>query len=789
MNSLTSLQRKLLRDLWRLRAQAIAVAAVAMCGIASLVTMRGAYDALLMAQHTYYQYYRFADVFASLRRAPLDITTAIRNIEGVAEVQARVVFDAPLDVPGLNEPATGRLVSLRTSHQNDLNRIHLRAGRLPGQGNRHEILISEAFALANTLQAGSVLHAVINGRREKLTVTGIAISPEYINEMRGSGFPDYRRFGVLWMDQEALSGLLDMRDGFNDIVLTLSPGASEADVIHRLDGLLEPFGGLGAIGREDQLSHQFISNELAQTKVSATVIPAIFLSVAAFLVHNVLSRLTALQRMQIGLLKSFGYTHIAIAIHYIQFALLTVAAGSIAGIALGSWLGTGLAQLYARFFHFPVLSFSLSASLVLMALILSLLAAVMGAGLAVYRVLRLNPAEAMRPESPPRYRQSDLEKAQLWRLLPLSLRMVLRNLLRTPLKTSLTILGLSMSAALVITGLFSFDALNEVIRFQYRVLQREDLSVTFNDAYSLDAVKSLARLPGVLRSEGFLSEPVTIRFHHRYKRTIITGLESQRQLRLTVDENEHAIELPSEGLVSSRMLADLLHIRVGDRVDIHFLTGRRQQIQLPVTLILEEPIGAFAYMDLQALSRLLQKAPTANGAWLALDALHTDEFFRRIKTLPALSGTSLREATIDSFLATVGENIRINNTVLITFACVIAAGIIYNSARISLSEHATELASLRILGFTRAEVAVLLLTEQGLLTAISIPLGCLIGYGLAAGIAMLLSQELFRIPLIISGRTWVSAAVVVLLSAAASAVSVWVRLQKLDLIAVLKTRE
>ena len=786
---MTSLQRKLLRDLWRLRTQAFAVAAVAMCGIASLVTMRGAYEALLSAQHTYYKQYRFADVFASLRRAPLELTTAIRRIEGVAEVQGRVVFDAPLDVPGLDEPATGRLVSLRPSNPNDLNRVHLRAGRLPDQGNRHEILVSEAFALANALHAGTVLHAVVNSRSERLTVTGIAISPEYINEMRGNGFPDYRRFGVLWMDQEALSSLMAMRDGFNDVVLTLSPGASEADVIHQLDGLLEPYGGLGAIGRDDQLSHQFISNELAQTKVSATVIPAIFLSVAAFLVHNVLSRLTALQRMQIGLLKSFGYSHSAIASHYGQFALLTVAAGSVAGMALGSWLGSGLAQLYARFFHFPVLSFSLSAPLVLASLALSVIAALLGAGLAVYRVLRLKPAEAMRPESPLRYRQSDLEKSRLWRLLPLALRMVLRNLLRTPLKTSLTILGLSMSAALVITGLFSFDALHEVIRFQYRVLQRDDLSVNFNDKYAIDAVRSLTRLPGVLRSEAFLSEPVTIRFRHRQKRTVITGLEQQRQLRLTVDAHERAMELPIEGLVSSRMLADLLQIKTGDVVDIHFQTGRRQQLRLPVVLILDEPIGAFAYMDLQALSRLLQKAPTANGAWLALDAMRTDEFFRRIKTLPALSGTSLREATIASFLATVGENIRINNTVLVIFACVIAAGIIYNSARISLSEHATELASLRILGFTRAEVAILLLTEQALLTLISIPLGCLIGYGLAAGIAALLSQELFRIPLIISGKTWVSAAVVVLLSATASAVSVWIRLQKLDLIAVLKTRE
>lgn len=789
MSHLSALQLKLLRDLWRLRAQAFAIAAVAMCGIASLVTMQGAYEALRLAQDNYYQQYRFADIFASVRRAPLGVTGAIRKIDGVADVQARVVFDAPLDVPGLNEPATGRFVSLTPENQNDLNRVYLRAGRLPDPGSRHEILVSEAFARANTLQAGAVLNAVINGRREILSVTGVAISPEYINEMRGSGFPDYRRFGVLWMDHQALSSLLDMREGCNDIVLTLAPGASEADVIHQLDALLEPFGGLGAIGREDQLSHQFISNELAQTKVSATVIPAIFLSVAAFLVHNVLLRLSSLQRMQIGLLKSFGYSHVTIASHYMQFALITVATGSITGIALGSWLGHGLAHLYARFFHFPTLSFSISASLVLTALIVSLVSALLGSGLAVHRVLRMTPADAMRPESPLHYRRHDLESSRLWQRLPLALRMVSRNLLRTPLKTSLTILGLSMSAALVITGLFSFDALNEIIRFQYRVLQREEISVAFNEEHSADTVNRLSRLPGVLRAEGFLSMPVSLRVRHREKRTVIIGLERERQLRLTVDAHERSIELPAEGLVSSRMLADLLQLQIGDNVEIHFLTGRRQKMDVAVTLILDEPIGAFAYMDIQALSRLLQKTPTANGAWLSLDMTQAETFYQTIKVLPALASTTLREATLQSFLATVGENIRINNSVLVIFACVIAAGIIYNSARIALSEHATELASLRILGFTRAEVTALLLTEQWLLTTIAIPLGCLIGYGLAAGIATLLSQELFRIPLIISGRTFLSAAIVVMLSAFVSSLSIGFRLQQLDLIAVLKTRE
>ncbi|MBM3337539.1 MAG: ABC transporter permease, partial [Betaproteobacteria bacterium] len=311
----------------------------------------------------------------------------------------------------------------------------------------------------------------------------------------------------------------------------------------------------------------------------------------------------------------------------------------------------------------------------------------------------------------------------------------------------------------------------------------------FNEEHSADTINRLSRLPGVLRAEGFLSMPVSLKVRHREKRTAIIGLERERQLRLTVDALERSIELPAEGLVSSRMLADLLQLQIGDSVEISFLTEQRQTMDIPVTLILDEPIGAFAYMDIQALSRLLQKTPTANGAWLALDITKADTFYQTIKALPALASTSLREATLQSFLSTAGENIRINNIVLVIFGCVIAAGIIYNSARIVLSEHATELASLRILGFTRAEVTALLLTEQWLLTAIAIPLGCLIGYGLAAGIAKLLSQELFRIPLIISGQTFLSAAIVVMLSALASSVSIGFLLQQLDLIAVLKTRE
>ena len=784
-----ALDLKLLRDLWRMRGQAIAIALVAMCGIATLITMRASYEALVASQMSYYEQYRFADVFAHFKAAPLGMLEQVREIPGVNEADGRVVFDASLDVPGLDEPASGRLVSLPLQPNTGLNRVHLRSGRMPEVVNRLEVLASEAFSEANRLRPGDTLSAIINGRKERLHVTGIAISPEYINEMSGNTFPDNRRFGVLWMPREALAAALNMKDSFNDLSVILAPYASESLVIERLDRLFAPYGALGAYGRKDQLSHSFLDNELVSNKVSGTVIPAIFLGVAAFLIHNVLLRITALQRAQIALVKSFGYSSLAVAGHYLKFALLTVMIGGVLGIALGAWIGGGLADLYAKFYHFPYLHFSLSGFAVTVSLLVAALSAVFGAVLAVSRVLALAPAEAMRPEAPARFKPGPLERLGLQRFMPLSMRMIMRNLERNPVKALLSILGLALALSLMITGQYTFDALDEIIRLQFRTAQRDDVTVSFNEVRDISVAYNLASLPGVLRVEPFQSIPVEMRHGHRLKKTAIIGLGPSRELRRVLDENERPVELPQEGIVLPQVLAEVLAAGPGDILSIELLEGERQTIEVRVARIVDEPIGSLAYMDSAALSRAASRSETAAGAYLAVDPKYQAELYRTLKTIPAIRSVSLREAMLQSFLATVAENMRINTIVLVVFACVIAVGVVYNSARIALSEHALELASLRILGFTKAEVGRMLLGEQSLLTLAAIPLGCLLGYGLAALLSELLSQELFRIPLVVSTRTFLLSIAVVLLSAAASGFIVWRKVQKLDLIQVLKTRE
>ena len=226
-----ALTRKLWRDLWHMRGQAVAVALIVASGIASFVTARSAYDSLEVSCREYYRDYRFAEVFASLKRAPLAVASRIAQIPGVEAVEPRVVLGVTLDVPGLDDVASARLVSLPERRLPALNRVHVRRGRYLDPDRSDEVLVGEAFAKANGLGPGSRLSALINGRWQRLEIAGIALSPEFIFDMPEIGLlPDNRRFGTLWMSERTVARAFDMKGAFNDVVVSLGPGASSKRV-------------------------------------------------------------------------------------------------------------------------------------------------------------------------------------------------------------------------------------------------------------------------------------------------------------------------------------------------------------------------------------------------------------------------------------------------------------------------------------------------------------------------------------------------------------------------------
>ena len=784
------LQRKLVRDLVHMRGQAIAIALVVACGVASFVSMRSMYRSLLLSQQSYYAQYRFAEVFAELKRAPNSATERIRRIPHIADVQTRVVVDATMNVPGLTDPAVGRFISIPPRREAMLNDLFLRSGRYVSPQATDEVIASEAFVKANALQLGSSVEAVINGRWKRLRIVGVALSPEYIYEIRGSGslFPDNKRFGVLWMSIDALGPAYNMEGAFNSVAITLAREANQADVIERLDQLLEPYGGLGAYGREDQLSHRFISDEISQNRISGNVIPAIFLAVAALLVHFVLSRLVNTQRIDIAIIRAFGYSASYIAIHYLQMGMLIVSAGYVLGCAAGWYFGLKLAALYADFYRFPILHFRIETTVFLAVAAISVVTALLGTIGAVRRTVALPPAEAMRPEAPAHFRPMLIDRFGMNLLSP-TIRMIIRNLERRPWKAAASAFAICGSVMIVVVEFGLFDALDRMMSIQFQRVQREDMTVTLNEPRAARTQFELARLPGVIQSEPFRSVPVRLRHEHRSKRTALLGLPAEGQLRMIVDAKDRTVPLPPQGLLLTAALADALDVAPGDELTAEVLDGKRHMRRLLVAGTADELLGTSAYIDMRALNQLLEEGQNISGALLQVDASKTERLYQELKQLPAVAGVSIKSAAIASFNDTVSRSMALSVGVLIVFASIIAMGMIYNGARIALSERANELATLRILGFTHNEITFILLGEQGLVTLLALPLGFLAGYGICAWLSMRLQTELYRMPLAVETSSFAWAFVIVLVSTVISGVLIHQRMSRLDIVAVLKSRE
>lgn len=784
------LTRKLFRDILHIRGQAVAIALVIGSGVALYVLMLSTFQSLALTQRTYYSQYRFADVFASLKRAPLTLAADIAAIPGVADVDTRVVVDVTLDVPGVAAPVTGRLISVPEDHRPVLDDIALQAGRYVEPGRAGEIIANQKFAAANHLTVGDTLAAVINGRRQDLRIVGLALSPEYVYAIRpGELVADDARFGVLWMGRRALADAFRMEGAFNDVALSLVPGASPEAVITRLDRLIDPYGGLGAVPRARQLSHFFLESELQSLQGIGRVIPIVFLAVAAFLLNIVLGRIVSIQRQEIAALKALGYSNRTVALHFVQFSLLIGTAGAIAGVVAGAWMGRGMTRIYTQFFQFPVLEYQLAARTVIEAIAVGGVAAGVAALGAALRVLRLPPAEAMRPAPPAIYRVSWLERIGSRRWLSQPTRIVIRNVQRHPLRAGLSTLGIAMGGAMMVVGLFSIDSIDFVVDVQFRTAQLYDVVITFVEPVSAPAAQEVERLPGVMASEPMRMVPVKLISGFRSRYGAITGLPDPSRLNRVVDSSLSVRTLPPDGLVLSRKLAEVLGIDRGDRVTVDVLEGARPTREVVVSDLVDEFMGTNAYMRIDALHRLMQEGDSLSGAYLDVDPLAMNRLFSALKSTPAIAGVTLKSAALESFERTLAENIAITRTVTVVFALIIAFGVIYNTSRIALSERARELATLRIIGFSRNDVSYILLGEIAVVTIAALPLSLLLGYGLAAAAVRAYDTEVYRIPLILTARTCVQALTTTIVATLISGALVRRRLNRLDLIAVLKTRE
>ena len=785
-----ALDRKLLRDLWRVRSMALAISVVVAAGIALLVASLICFDSLESTRDRYYAQTEFADVFAGTKRAPRWLAESFEELPGVEKVSTRVVVGVTLDVPGMTEPVNGRLISVPDTGRPVLNNVVLRSGRWPDPGRGEEALVNERFAKAHGLALGDEVAAVINGRRQPLEIVGTVLSPEYVYAISGGDlFPDPKRFGLFWLTRRHLATAFDMEGGFNDISLSLAEGASAAPAIAELDRLIEPYGGLGAIPRALQVSNWYLQNEITGLRGMAVVLPTIFLGIAAFLLNVVLRRLIAVQREQIAVLKAIGYSNLRLGLHYIQWAVLVSVIGGALGIGLGALMSGGMLSLYLEYYTFPALVAHWNWSSLLATLLACGAAAVLGAAAAVRSVVRLPPAEAMRPAAPEKFRVSLLERLGLRRFLSQPLRMVLRNLSRRPLRAAMSIVGIAFSAAITVMASASMDSFAELMEIQFNVVQRQDVTVTFVEPEGRAAYYELASVPGVLEVEATNGAAVRLRNGSRQRQVAIQAFQADARLQRVVGSDYRPVQFDRAGLVLSRKLAEVLDVTPGEMIRVEALQGTRPVADMAVGGLVDDLMGMSAYLEPDALQRFLGDTANMSGAALGIDPAQREEVYQALKGMPVVAGVALRHAMLENFDTFVAENMNSTMAINLLFALIIAFGVIYNTARISLSESSRELASMRVMGFTRSEIGVVLFGELGILTAVAIPVGLGLGYSMLAGMLAVFETELFRLPMVAEASTFALASGAVVVAMGLSLFVVRRKLNGLDLVEVLKTRE
>lgn len=782
-----ALNQKFLRDSWNIKGQLAAIALVMAAGIAMFVIMFGVLDSLRLTQSTYYDRYQFADIFASLKRAPAAVKQRVNEIPGVSVTQSRVIFGVTLQIDNMLEPASGKIISLPDGRPPLLNQLYLRAGRLLYPNEDNAILADESFFNAHHLTLGDKIAVIMNGHRRKLKIVGVVLSPEYVYSIApGALMPDSKRYGIFWMSRRSLEAAVNMKGAFNDLAIKTQRHADLASIKESLNRLLKPYGGLISYGRDEQISNFFVENELKQLESLGVMAPVIFLSVAAFLINVVMSRQIATQRQQICMLKAIGYSDWEISLHYLKMVLLITGFGSLIGLLAGGWMGAGMTKMYTEFFHFPILKYSFSLEVMIFAVFFCTLAAVLGTLFAIGRAANLAPAQAMHPQSPTEFRPSLLERIGVHRRLSFLSRIVLRQLERRPWRAFFSALGMAFALSILIFSFFMEDSMTYLMDIQYDVTQRQDLSLSFVEPRPYRALEEIRVLPGVLNVEPLRTVPVYLKFKHYKKRSAITGLIPNPDLRRVIDQQLDPVKMPEQGLVLNKKLADLLRIKIGDVLEIEVLSEKRPTLHISVTAITQEYIGIGAFMNIRELNHLLDQSPQISGVSIMVDPNHSAALYKRLKEIPMIIGLNITSVLRRIFEDIMAENLLKMVSINILFASFISFGVIYNTARIALSERGRELASLRVLGLTRTEVAYILFGELGIITLISLPLGIWIGKGLVVAMVHSMNSELFRIPTYFNNNTFGYAVLIVLLCAIFSFYLVWRQVDHLDLVSAQK---
>jgi putative ABC transport system permease protein len=784
----SGLYRKLFRDLKTMGMQIFTIALLIMGGLSVLVSSWSSYQSLKSAKEYFYREFHYADLFADVIRAPESVVRQIVNFAGVEKAEPRIIKDGLVEVGNQVEPALGRFVSWNENQQ--INLIYLRKGRMPQRSSQLEVVVHEAFADAHKLKIGDFLKIQIGGKQKRLLISGVGLSPEYVYALSPvAPLPDDKHFGVFWVHYQDLQAMTGLEGSMNAVQIKTVQGSSINDIKSRLDKLLSPYGNMLSYDRSKQLSNVFVDDEIRQQRVIAMVMPTIFLSVAMYILNIILSRLIALHRAQIATLKALGYSDWELTFHYFQLVTVILIIGIVPSIIAGAWIGNWYASMYKEFFRFPKIDFNLSVAAVSLSILAGLVPGWLGAARALNKVFLMRPAEALRPPSPPQYQKGIFEKIGKSLKLNLFSKMILRSLLFRPLRLILSIIGMSLSLAILINGSFWTDVMDSILDRQFQQMNREDLTIRFIHPREKSVVNEIKKIPGVIMIEGERTMPVRLKFKNITKEISVISRESNAGMSRMLDEKGRPVKTVEGGILLSRYFEDQYKIQKGDVLSLKALQGLQNEFSVPVMGFSDDLIGQSAYAQKHDLHMWLKESEVYDTVKLKIDPKFAESIYVALKSRPEVAGITIRELLLKSFTTTVADMILTFTFILYIFAVAIAGAVMYNSAHIAFSERGWELASLRILGFNVGSTFEILFVDIGMQVLLSLIPGLAFGFGLSYLSTLLIHNDTFKFPFIIDSSTYAAAVLVILSTFFVSGYFLYRQVKALDFSEALKARE
>lgn len=789
------LTMKILRDLMDHKVALAALLAIIAVGVGVFAGTMGAYRDLDGARARYYERYRISDFIVDLKRAPAGAVDEVARVPNVWDVRGRVSLAARVDLVGVDEPIMGVAVSVPEERRPVINDVFLKSGTWFTAGDEKEVILNEAFAEAHDLKPGSRVRVLLLDKEHDLLVVGTAMSPEFVYVIPPSGglVPDPARFAVLYLPERFAQEACDLQGAFNQLVGRVRDHARPAvtRTLRRIEDELDPYGVTNVTPYWEQPSIRFLSDEVAGRRITAMTVPTLFLGVAALVLNVLMSRLVEQQRSIIGTLRALGYSRGALMQHYLTFGLLIGAMGAALGIGLGWWLQVSVNGLDRGIFRIPGIRASFYGSSALAGTGVSILFAILGTVKGVRRAASLEPAEAMHPPPPERGAKVWLERFDvLWRALPFRWKMIFRAILRNPFRSTVGLIATVVSTALVLATLSLFDSLDYLVAFQFNRVAHEDYTISLREPEGPRAASELGDLAGVSYVESQLAVACDLSNGPYEKRIGVMGLSRGSRLYTPLGANGIPVTVPEEGLLLDSKLAEILHVRPGDRIRLRPLIGQRRQVLAPVTGIVDGFLGLGAYADIAYLSRLLGEERSANVLLSTEDRrVSARTLMDDLKQRPAVIGFAQRRRSLTRIADTFGQAMGAQLALMIAFAGLIAFGSVLNAAMVSLSERRREVGTLRVLGYTPFQVGGIFSGESLTVNAVGIVLGLAGGVGLTYLLAAAYDTELYRFPVVIYPSRLAATVVIMLLFVLAAQWIVHGMIRMLPWLEVLNVKE